>query len=190
MKKFISLILSLLMICSLCLSTTVFANSDSVIVDPKDTTADIFAQYVDSLDGLNFDENYFFVAKIEGDTSIKDFVGFKITTTSTDDIKLAVGMVDNDGEATGLPDGTRLDDFYYINEVSVKNNNEYYLPAGYKYGTYNGKDYIGIALQDSAKLTGDVEVKVEMESELGRELLKIDGVTYASILSHDGEVTA
>lgn len=158
------------MICSLCLSTTVFANSDSVIVDPKDTTADIFAQYVDSLDGLNFDENYFFVAKIEGDTSIKDFVGFKITTTSTDDIKLAVGMVDNDGEATGLPDGTRLDDFYYINEVSVKNNNEYYLPAGYKYGTYNGKDYIGIALQDSAKLTGDVEVKVEIvkdATELG-----------------------
>ena len=35
-----------------------------------------------------------------------------------------------------------------------------------------------------------VEVKVDAESELAREILKIDGVTYASILSHDGEVTA
>lgn len=35
-----------------------------------------------------------------------------------------------------------------------------------------------------------VEVKVAAESELSREILKIDGVTYASILTHDGEVTA
>lgn len=34
-----------------------------------------------------------------------------------------------------------------------------------------------------------VEVKVAAESELSREILKIDGVTYASILTHDGEVT-
>lgn len=35
-----------------------------------------------------------------------------------------------------------------------------------------------------------MEVKVDAESELARAILEIEGVTYASILSHDGEVTA
>lgn len=35
-----------------------------------------------------------------------------------------------------------------------------------------------------------IEVKVDAESALAREILKIDGITYASILSHNGEVTA
>ena len=35
-----------------------------------------------------------------------------------------------------------------------------------------------------------IEVKVAAESELNREILKIDGTIYASILTHDGEITA
>ena len=35
-----------------------------------------------------------------------------------------------------------------------------------------------------------IEVKLSAETELNREILKIDGTTYVSILSHDGEITA
>ena len=35
-----------------------------------------------------------------------------------------------------------------------------------------------------------VEVKVDAESRLVREVLEIEGVTSASLISHDGEITA
>ena len=34
-----------------------------------------------------------------------------------------------------------------------------------------------------------IEIKVDEESNLIHEIMKIDGVTSASVLSHDGEIT-
>ena len=39
-------------------------------------------------------------------------------------------------------------------------------------------------------LNMSIEVKVAAETELNREILNIDGTTYVSILTHDGEITA
>ncbi len=40
------------------------------------------------------------------------------------------------------------------------------------------------------KLDMIIEIKVDAESDLIKEIIKIDGVTSASILSHDGDITA
>ena len=84
-------------------------------------------------------------------------------------------------------------------QVEVKESS---LKKSQTFGTENDKEIMNIVRKYSkygriksknmtdSKLDMIIEVKVDEESELIHEVLTIDGVVSAAILSHDGEVTA
>lgn len=176
MKKIISLLLSLIMVCSLSVAT-VYA--DAIITDSEDNVASIFATYVDSLDDMEFDKNYFFVGQVNGDYTNGD-VGIKITTDSNKAITLAVGLIVENQGAMGIPDGIKLETDYeqvYIPSITVSEDNPFYMPFGFDHGTLNGM-YVGVALQNSGSLANDTVITAEIV-----KAVKIDdgsGTTYSA----------
>ncbi|MBR1970236.1 MAG: hypothetical protein IKA17_07750 [Clostridia bacterium] len=155
MKKIVSLMLSILLVCSTFASITVFA--DEIIVDSSNSVVQLFKTNIENQEGLVFDENYFFIGKIIGDYT-NGAVGVKISTSSEKELTLGVGLAYENMGAMGLVD--RKENEYHKVDISL--NEPHFEPLSYwDHGTTNGY-YVCATLQNPDVLEKNETVTIEI----------------------------
>ncbi len=149
MKKLISIILSMTLLCSMFVATTVLA-ADEIVTDASHNAAVLLKDEIAK--NYTFDDNYFFMGKLVNDPADGTMMGVRISTTSKTDVSAVVGLAFEGNGAMLFPN---MDAPVTIN--ASKDSYTYY-------GRYADMKefYIGIALQNTSSLSGDVTVKLEV----------------------------
>ena len=149
MKKIISIILSLTLLCSMFVATTVLA-ADEIVTDASHNAAALLKEEITK--NYTFDDNYFFMGKLVNDPADGTKMGVKISTTSETDVSVVVGLA-YEGVGAMLFPGMDA-------PVTINASQDSYVYYG-KYSDMKGY-YIGVALQNASSLSGDVTVKLEV----------------------------
>lgn len=148
-KKIISIILSLTLLCSMFVATTVLA-ANEIVTDASHNAAALLKGEITKK--YTFDDNYFFMGKLVNDPTDGTKMGVKISTTSETDVSAVVGLA-YEGIGAMLFPGMDA-------PVTINATQDSYVYYG-KYSDMKGY-YIGVALQDTSSLSGDVTVKLEV----------------------------
>lgn len=148
-KKIISIILSLTLLCSMFVATTVLA-ADEIVTDASHNAAALLKEEITK--NYTFDDNYFFMGKLVNDPADGTKMGVKISTTSETDVSVVVGLA-YEGVGAMLFPGMDA-------PVTINASQDSYVYYG-KYSDMKGY-YIGVALQNASSLSGDVTVKLEV----------------------------
>lgn len=126
---------------------------------------------------MTFDDNYFFMGQLTADPADGTDVGVKITNNSSTNISVAIGLAYDSLGAMLFPGAE--------NAVQIDANSSEYI----YYGSYADLKfyYIGLALQDTTSLTGDVGVNLEIvegtEDEAGENVIHTFGKEFEGPVS-------
>lgn len=188
MKKTISLLLSVMMIFSALSVMPVMAADDgmNIVTDVADKNVLLFKDYITTSE-KSFDETYFFLGEFEDVNSYSDFQ-FVITTNSTEELELAVGLV-KDGEAKAVGAIDLTTGYVTVKEAGVSSDNSFVIVAETLYNSV-APCYFGVAVQNPTAIGEGVWIKVETqlgelaENEAGDALVfntqeeVVDSISY------------
>lgn len=161
MKKIISLLLSVMMICGMFATLPVMAAESNLITNAADAVT--FKSYVVDNE-LVFDENYFFMGEFSKDSSVSDGT-IAIKLTSSANVKAAVGVYwEEHKTAMGIPVyNYETFETEALTTVELEAGEAKIIPL-HSYYCYSKfvPAYFGLTLQNSEKLSEDVTIKAEL----------------------------
>lgn len=186
MKKFLSIILSVVISCSVFSGLSVFASEN--LANLADGKAMAFKDYATE-NGYEFNENYFFLGEFTADNAVDNNFKYVISSNYSSDLNVCVGLYDDEMKklngANLNSEDTEVKDWTTLTipangsiEITTLSNAKKVLPL-----------YFALALQNPLEITSEVTFTVSLKEVTIRELDEepylefIEGVEFAT-LSH------